>query len=51
MSLIIKAKVSSGKYSNKTRAAQKKRKLFLRYVKNIVGEVDLYVYMVWLIPM
>ena len=40
-SLIIKAKVLSGKYSNETRVAQEKRKLFLRYVKNIVKEIDL----------
>ena len=50
-SLIITAKVSSGKYSNETRAAQEKRKLFLRYVRNIVKEIDLYMYMTWLIRM
>ena len=44
MSLIIKAKVSSGKYSNETRAAQEKRKLFLRFVRNILREVDLNIY-------
>ena len=49
--MIIKAKVSCGKYSNEARAAQEKRKLFLRYVRNVVKEVDLYVYMTWLIRM
>ena len=38
---MIKAKVFSGKCSNETRAAQEKRKLFLRYVRNIAKEVDL----------
>ena len=47
-SLIIKAKVSSGKYSNETRAAQEKRKLFLRFVRNIVKEVDLNVHTIGL---
>ena len=56
MSLMIKAKVSSGKYSNGTRTAQEKRKLFLRYVTNIVKEFDLHIwldciYMAWLIRM
>ena len=49
--MIMKAKVSCGKYSNETRAAKEKRKLFLRYVRNVVKEVDLYVYMTWLIRM
>ena len=48
MSLIIKAKVSSGKYSNETRAAQEKRKLFLRFVRNTVKEVDLNKYTIGL---
>ena len=39
MSLIIKAKVFSGKYSNKTRAAQEKRKkMFLIYVAKKYSE-------------
>ena len=41
MSLIIKAKVPSGKCSNETRAAQEKTTLFLRFVRNIVNKVDL----------
>ena len=49
MSLIIKAKVSCGKFSNETRTAQEKINSFLRYVRNIVIGVDLYVYMTWLI--
>ena len=41
MSLIIKAKVPSGKCSNETRAAQEKATLFLRFVRNIVNKVEL----------
>ena len=45
MSLIIQAKVPNGKCSNETRAAQEKTALFLRFVRNIVNEVDLNIYM------
>ena len=48
---MIKTKVSSGKYYNESCAAQEKRKLFLRYVRNIVKEVDLNVYITWFIRM
>ena len=51
MSLTIEAKFPAGKYSNETPAAQEKRKLFLKFVRNVVKEVDLNVYTIWLIPM
>ena len=47
-SFIMKAKVYSWKYSNETRAVQEKRKLFLRFVRNIVKKVDLNVHTIGL---
>ena len=51
MSLIIQAKVPNGKCSNETRDAQEKIALFLRFVRNIVNEVDLNIYMTGLYAM